>query len=244
MKQTILIIALSLLCSITMSSQSRFDLGIFLGMSSHGGDANSWAKDGQGMFETSKPAFGLSITNNLSTQFGLSLNLSSTTLEGNDMNLAEKDAWGAEHASRGYAYKTSLIEVGIGAIVRPFDKPSAEGGQNKLSPFITGGIAVAIVSDDEDSRVWLNVPENRTGAADVDQRNGSEGGIQIPLGLGLRYNLNSKMYLDLVYNARLPLGDYLDGISLAANPDKNDAYQFCGINFGLRLGATTPAESN
>lgn len=218
-----------------VSSQNKFGASLYLGMSSHGSDLNSFAKDEQGLFENSKMAYGVNIYNNINSNLSLGVHFKGTQMEGDDLNLADKEEWAAEHVARAYAYKSSLTEIGVTLNYFIFSQFDEEGKRRAVRPYVLGGFGVSFVSDDEDQRLWTNVPVSKQGSADVDQRNGSEGGFQLPIGGGLRFNLSDNIYLDAFYSARVPLGDYLDGISLAGNPDKNDAYQFCGLNIGFRF---------
>ncbi len=243
MKKCAFILIGILFITFSSYSQNKFDVGLFMGMSSHGSDANSWAKDGQGLMDNSKIAYGIILTNNITPNFSIGLHFKRTKIEGDDRNLSDKEEWGAQHAARGYSYSTSLNEIGVTLSYFLLNKWSEETGyQNKISPFIFGGFGVSFVNDDSDSRQWTNVPLNKQGSATVDQTNGSEGGFQLPVGAGFRFNLSPNIFLDVLYSARVPLGDYLDGISLAGNPDSNDAYQFCGLNFGFRLGNSKSTE--
>ena len=196
---------LAILLTNTLSfSQSNYGVGIFLGMSSHGSDANSWGNDGQSIFDNSKLAFGINLKYSLDSQVGLSLDYKRTNIEGNDMNLAGKDISGAQHVARAYAYKSCINEIAVILDYELFKKP-AESIKH-FTPYVFGGIGVSFLNDDEENRDWGNVPDGKEGSAAVDQLNGSSGGVQIPLGAGLKFDLSEKINISVFYSARLALG--------------------------------------
>ncbi len=234
---------LSIIClcfnCLFISAQKYVDAGFTLGLSTHGSDSNSWARHGQGFLENTKLAYGGHITLGISKNVGLKLQYRGTELEGDDMNLEDKSEWGPQLFIRDFAYRSALHEFGALVEYVLFKKEInlSEGAQftPRVFPFINGGIALAIINDDENLRDWGNPPEFRMNDVLLDQAEGSVGGKQFPFGLGLRLELSPYAYTDLFYNFRLPVSDYLDGISESANPEKNDAYQIFGINVGLRF---------
>jgi hypothetical protein len=221
-------------------AQKQIGIGVTVGMTSHGGDAASWGRHGLGFLHNAKLAYGLNATYNINNRWGIRLQYRGTEIEGDDSDLLNKEEWGPQHLRRDYMYRSQLSELGLlveykfSNLFRSKFNSIDDQGSN-LYPFITGGIAYAIINDDENMRDWGNPPSNRMSDVLLDQSEGSVGGIQFPLGLGFRYDISPFINVDLFYNFRLPVSDYLDGISEAANPDKNDAYQICGINLGLRF---------
>lgn len=232
--------------------QPNIDLGIYLGMSSHGSDLNSFGRHGQGMMDNSKLAYGIHLGYGLNEKLRLKLQYKGTQIEGKDTNLANKEIAGDQHLMRGYTYRSSLSEIGlileyelfnllkpVKAYVEKNTDLAFSTGFNtrkaQISPFIFGGFSTAIISDDENFRSWGTIPRGKEQDVLLDQEQGSKGGFQIPIGAGIRFKWSDNIYTDLFYSARLPVSDYLDGISAAGNEEANDAYQFCGINLGFNL---------
>jgi hypothetical protein len=57
----------------------------------------------------------------------------------------------------------------------------------------------------------------------------------VPAGAGLKYNLSSSVTLNTETTYRFTNSDYIDGYSIAANPDKKDNYlsQTIGVSFKI-----------
>ncbi len=241
-----------------LSGQKKLDFGIYLGMSSHGSDVNSFGKHGASLFNESNLGYGAHLRYGLSDQFGLKLHYKGTKLTADDANLADKEEWGPEHVMRGFTYETSLSEVGLmldWEILgkNRYSEEDDNGFMRKIfkkviTPYLSAGVALAFVSDDAAARSYNEgsqfVQQNLINGVNADKANGSEGGFQVPFGGGIRFDLSRNVYFDLEYTARLPLSDYLDGVSESGNPDKNDAYQFCGLNLGLRFGPEPDADKD
>ena len=213
------------------------DIGISInfGFTSHGGDATSWGRDGLGFFHNMNTSFGINVSKDLSNRIGLRLQYRNTKIEGNDSDLYDKTEWGPQLVLRGYSYSSQVSEFGL-ILEYSFKKsvPLYQEHRIQLYPFLSGGIAYASLSDDDQLRSWGTL-DNNTDNILLDQSEGSVGGIQFPIGIGLRLEITEAIFIDLFYNARLPVSDYLDGISEAGNPDSNDAYQICGLNIGLKF---------
>jgi len=241
MRKIITLIVLSGLISLYADAQKQIGVGMTIGMTSHGGDAASWGRHGLGFLHNTKLAYGLNAAYIINNTWGLRMQYRGTEIEGDDSDLANKSEWGPQHLRRDYMYRSQLSEFGLLVeyklvnILRSKYIDRENQPQSKFYPFVTAGIAYAIVDDDENMRDWGVPAPGRESDVLLDQSEGSVGGIQFPVGLGFRYDLSQHINVDLFYNFRLPVSDYLDGISEAANPDKNDAYQICGINLGLRF---------
>ena len=109
-----------------------------------------------------------------------------------------------------------------------------------LSPYATVGIGLAFT----DPTIDYNGDDlgNNNLAANIarDQAEFSSPHIQIPYGIGLRYDLSEKFYLDLEFRSVIPTSDWLDGMYYATNAEdprnNNDSYQFGTLRIGVRLG--------
>ncbi len=228
-KKNLITFIIVLFCQICLTAQSPYSAGVYLGMSSHGSDVNSVGRHGQSMFEQNKLAFGFFGSYAASENVELRLSMTFTSLEGDDRNLIDKEPYGQEHFNRGFQYASDLTELGLSIQYYLKSTPSRKRSfLDRLRPYISTGFAWAFVNDDLDQRSWGNVPTDRVFDIQMDQEQGAKGGFQIPLGLGCNLYLTESWSLNLMYSSRLPISDYLDGISESANPDKNDAYQFCG----------------
>ena len=205
---------------------SYWEVGVFIGQSVYQGDlADSDFPVSDGSF-----ALGFSARNQLTEQFGFFSNLIFT-------RFSETEEENHKNANRGFAFKTSLLELSFMGEYEPLGKKrQLKGGKNKffVSPFIYTGLAVAVTNPQP------FFPEGyRVGDFDLveqDIRNGDNStGIVLPLGLGVKLDFGKKYIIQLHGTTRLPFNDYLDGISLTANPDKNDIYWFLGGSLFFKM---------
>ncbi len=105
-----------------------------------------------------------------------------------------------------------------------------DGSYRRFIPYLLGGVAFTCTDPKVD---WNNdvVPHSLE-----DEKNVGSMYFQVPVGLGLKYNLSEKMFLSFEVRSVFPLTDYLDGISESADPTDNDSYTFFGVNFGWNIG--------
>ena len=59
----------------------------------------------------------------------------------------------------------------------------------------------------------------------------------VPFGIGVRWNTTEKWAMALELSARPTFSDYLDGVSMAGNPNKNDWYGFGSFQFMYNLSS-------
>jgi len=225
----------------SLSGQKQIGIGMTVGMTSHGGDSASWGRHGLGLLHNTKIAYGLNATYSINDTWGLRLQYRGTEIQGDDSDFVDKAEWAPQLVKRDFMYRSQisefaiLVEYKLSQLFSSNNDKSILASHSRFYPFVTGGIAYTIINDDENMRDWGDPPSFRMSDVLLDQSTGSVGGIQFPVGLGFRYELTDFLHTDLFYNFRLPISDYLDGISESANPDKNDAYQICGVNIGIRF---------
>ena len=210
-----------------LSSQEKVEAGLFLGLSSYGGDL---VEPNFFFGENSNFGFGVLGRYHMSETFGLRANLLFGQMSGNDQDYPEDEF----RAERDIDFESPITEVSIMAELEPLARKryQADGTFKKiLSPYVFFGFGMGFISPDTDySRSNVN------GVADDQNNDASNAQFSIPLGLGLRYDLSQKVTLGVEVGFRPTFTDYLDGISLAGNPDRNDWYQFGGIVLSARMG--------
>ena len=59
--------------------------------------------------------------------------------------------------------------------------------------------------------------------------------VVLPFGAGMRWNFSSEGSLCLEIGARPTFSDYLDGVSIAGNPNKNDWYGMGSVQFWYKI---------
>lgn len=245
MKSIKILFIIVTLIPLTMVGQNKLDLGLFLGMSEHGGDVHSWGRHGVMLTKNAHFTYGLNATYNATQNLGIRLNYWGTKISGQDENIDNEYDGG--HDRRNYSFESNLGELSLVAEYDLFGHKRWSNNsdefenyeqsdtitkkfKSQFSPYVFAGLGLSFT----DPTVSFNNSNNTRIANDI--ANVGNTYFQIPFGLGVKYDLSETIYLGLEASARIPLSDYLDGISEAANPDKNDAYQFIGAKVGFRLG--------
>lgn len=145
------------------------------------------------------------------------------------LKLSGADANFEERTARDFSFDNQLIEISL----------SAEWyllADKKWSPYLTGGIALGLGNPEPvfSPEKLENFPKTQEDInADYSNAN-----FVLPLGIGLRYQIHDNWTLKLQAVSRVAFSDYLDGISQAGNPEKNDWYSFTGISIGRRFAST------
>lgn len=97
----------------------------------------------------------------------------------------------------------------------------------QLSPFLFVGFGGVVVNP--------NVEGFRPTAPEL-KDNFSTTSITIPIGVGLRYEMNRNWTLGAEGGLRFGFTDYLDGVSESRNPNEDDWYFFGGLTITYNLG--------
>lgn len=166
----------------------------------------------------------------LDNHFSLRANIFTGKISGNDKNLSS-------HASRGYSFKSSVHEFSlIGEYYFLGNKRTSQTRMHKMwSPYFLLGGGIAFTNP----KVDFNEGQNSSQAANIaaDKANAKKQFAAVPIGFGVKYDLNDKMRLYAEAGLRWVFSDYLDGVSLAASTKQNDTYTFVGVGVTFRLGA-------
>ncbi len=235
------LLLIAFLFPLVLSAQ-QWEGGIFLGGSNYEGDVVV-----PSLFELSETNFGygLLIRYHMKPQWALRGNLFFGKMTGTDLNFTDP-AW---RQQRGFSFESSLTEISLKLEWSPLakdhwldlnhpDRYNDEGKYKKTwTPYLFAGIGAAFVDPTPDFNE--NDGFNATKLSLINQdKNADISSIvpAIPLGAGFKFDLSPKTILGIEGGFRPPLTDYLDGISLAANPDKNDWYAFGGATITFRLG--------
>ncbi len=222
----------------TYPNLKKLEVGLFAGLSNYQGDliVPTYAFNGDNV----NFAWGAHLRYNMNPTWALRLNFANTTLSGDEINYDDNN-----HSVRAYNFgidteKTPVTEFGV---LLEWDilgkRRYPNGGFKKVvSPYLFGGLAFASFDatpkfdNNNDPRFTTN------GQLDLvrqDEAVEETSGLTIPLGGGLRFDLSENLHVDLEVGFRTAFTDYLDGISLAADPDDNDWYSFAGVNLAYRL---------
>jgi len=224
-----------------MSSQNKVDLGLFLGYGEHGSDVHSWGRHGAMLTENAAFAYGLNLKMNFTDNLGARVNFWGSEISGQDQNLTELEG----HNLRDFSFTSPIKELSLaleydllgkrrwrGKSENNFTSGSSTKIFNRIvSPYIFGGVGLSFTNPEVDFGGMTSQ------AITDDIENTTTTNFQIPIGGGFRFDLTPTVYVSAEASSRIPLSDYLEGISASANPDKKDSYQFIGMNVGFRIGA-------
>lgn len=206
----------------------KWDLGPAIGLASYQGDLTE--KSGFS-FKNANPVLGLSAGHNTLNHLTLRGNFFIGKLSGDDTK--EKTAW---RKLRGFSFASPLIEFSGYAEWHILGKSKNEQVR-KWSPFVFTGIGTAITmpktmfnDGGEGNEVVSKAIIDSDRNADKSHMN-----LFIPMGMGVQYKLSEKFNLGFYGAFQKTFTDYIDGVSLAGNADKNDNYFSIMARIGYRM---------
>jgi hypothetical protein len=198
-------------------AQAPLEAGIFIGLSNYQGDL---VQSPTPRMSESNFAGGLMLRGQINQKWGMRGSMMYGKLSGNDANYPGR-------AQRGYSFETTLLEVAAIAEWEPFKPDTYFAGlivNRKPSPYLFMGAAAAFISP----QASYNGDASPNAALD---RNAAYSNMQfaIPLGVGVKMDVNTSWALGLELGTRATFTDYLDGVSQAGEPGTNDWYLFGGL---------------
>jgi len=199
------------------------------GISTYQGDVHCRTDNAIGIFQALNPSFGVGARIPVWKTIGFRADAHYIELSGDEERFFEDQG----HSNRGWSFENNFLELTGSLDWEILGHRRFNTGQFRktLTPVIFAGIGAAFV------RPEVNFNDGPAPAGFlVDQEDGNNVQLAIPVGVGLKYYLSDAFALGLEVGIRRPVSDYYDGISLAANPDQDDGYGFGGITAGIRLG--------
>ncbi|TAF78766.1 MAG: hypothetical protein EAZ50_13115 [Runella slithyformis] len=209
-------------------SQGRLELGGFVGVAGYLGDLNKsdW------LSKEPRPAYGAFVRYNLTPRLSGSLSLLHGRLSGRDSHYADR-------ASRNFSTTTPINELTAQVEFNLWPLTDPRNPRNfspAFTPYLFVGAGVATTKPAPDfENVIVAKPEYTDGAEADGVAKYSNTHVILPFGLGLKYRFRPEWTLTVEAGFRLTFSDYLDGISAAANPAKNDRYKFSGVTLAYRF---------
>jgi OmpA-OmpF porin, OOP family len=178
-----------------------------------------------------RPGGGAYFRYGLNDNFFIRLNGQFGQIEGSDANF--EDDW---RKLRNFSFNSIYYDGALLLEWEPFGKYRYRGVKSfnrMLSPYIHTGIA-GIYSKPKTN---YNEPNPVTKQSDIgiDKNNTNFLHLGIPVGGGVRYDLNQSWMIGVEGGIRVVLSDYLDGVSIAGNPGKRDWYETLNLTLGYRL---------
>ncbi|MFA9193684.1 DUF6089 family protein [Flavobacterium sp. FBOR7N2.3] len=197
------------------------EIGVFLGGSNYVGDVGKTT-----YIAPNEPAFGILYKWNKSPRHAWRISYSQSTITAND-----RDSEEASRSLRGYHFENSIKELSLALEFNFFDF-NLHTLHQKFTPYVTSGISAFRYDD-----LYVELGETK--------KNKGKNSIAIPMILGIKSNISSRLVLAAEVGARYTFTDNLDGSnpkeeSLSAlrfgNLNNNDWYVFSGITLTYTFG--------
>ena len=219
-------LVLALVLPLLSNAQTGWDIGLLVGIANYQGDL---AKSTLPSLDQSNLAIGLSVKNYITTTIAVEGNLNFAKIDGSDLNFPE-DGF---RRQRAVSFESSIAEFSVVGEWEPLGESrflASTGNQVVISPYAFLGLGLSIVDPQVDYSEF-NGDDSLLDLINSDIVAGeSNFKMVIPIGIGLKIDISKEIQLGLEAGLRYPFTDYLDGISLAGNPDRNDLYIISGIN--------------
>jgi hypothetical protein len=214
----------------------KLELGLGLSSYIYQGDLSP---EDFGSYKTIRIGVNLFVSKLISPSVALRTNLAIGGLRGDDSKYSEPEY----RQQRNFKFKTGLIELSELIVWNPLKKNYADKG---FYPYLFAGGGISFVNIKRD---WSNYNAEFFNNTDVSLRLAEDSAHElprvipfVPVGGGLRYNLNYKWGFMIESTYRVLFTDYLDGFSKAANPEKKDKYHSLTIGAVYRIGKKNPLD--
>jgi len=177
-------------------------------------------------------SYGLYLRYNADRNFSLRANFWQGQLSGSDL---DSEAL----ADRGLTFESPLTEI---SIVGEWDflgnRRYDDRGRFRrtISPFVFAGFGAGLTKTQVDFSN-LNGDEEKQEEARIDLSNQRDLHITFPMGLGVKADLSRDLLLSVQMGLRPVFNDYLDGVSIVANENRNDWYSIGSIALAYRFGS-------
>jgi outer membrane protein OmpA-like peptidoglycan-associated protein len=226
-----------LLLSMAIFGQSNalyktWEFGVMMGGSYYQGDLHDYSRNGVNILDETHFAYGLYGKKYISKPLDLRLSLFRGAISADEANFINSPI----HEERGFNFYSKITEL---SLIIDYDflgslRFKDEKFHELLSPYIFTGVAAQFTSP---TNYWGENPTAELQLKiDKDIQNNHKTHFAIPLGLGVHYDVSARALLSFELGTRFVFSDYLDGVSVSANPDKNDWDAFGSIQFGFKLG--------
>lgn len=225
----IVILLLNFFSLAAQSNISKYEIGASIGSFVYMGDLTP---SRFGSFRTTRIGLNLHGSKILSPSFLLRLNLAIGGLRGDDAKYDNPEY----RKERALNFRSRVIELAPMLVWNPLRSNYNDKG---LSPYLFGGAGLSFVRIRRD---WSRFNMEYFGedveaglARDINQSLPRVIPV-VPLGIGMRYGVSSRLAVNAEASYRLVFTDYLDGFSHAANPERKDNYHTIMVGAIYRIG--------
>jgi hypothetical protein len=212
-------------------SPPRWEIGAGLSAFTYQGDLTP---SRLGSFRTTKPGISLYLARIMSPSLAWRTHLTIGGLKGDDAKYDNPEY----RKQRAFNFRTPVIELSQQVVWNPLRRNYKDKG---ISPYLFGGAGLSFLRIRRDWSNYNAVYFDEV--SDVSARLAEDASHSlpkiipvIPLGLGIRYGISSRLAVSAETAYRLVFTDYLDGFSQAANPKLNDHYHTVSVGVIYRVG--------
>ena len=210
------------------SQLSRYEIGVNAGTFIYQGDLTP---SPVGSFRTPGYVFGINVARRFTNTLAARLDFSYGGLRGDDAAYSQPPF----RKERAFRFSAPVRELTASIVYHPLHM------QRRLNPYLFAGVGGSFVK--------INRDYSRFNAEYFPLEGISEGIAQdaahplprfipvAPVGVGLRYALSKKISVNGEAAYRFMSTDYLDGFSLAANPELKDHYYKFSVGVTYAIGA-------
>ena len=201
----------------------KWEGGVFLGASQYQGDLNNLG------IKELNAGYGILLRRHLTDRFALRGNLLLGKLTGSDLNTPS-------NAVRGFTFTSPLTEISVLGEFDIFGKKRFRDNMfhKTFSPYIFLGAGTAFVNPTTSYNESKN--QNKITAINEDKAFAQKKNFfSMPVGGGVKVDLNEKWGINLELGKRYTFNDYLDRVSKSANAKKKDTYLFVGLGITYKF---------
>ncbi|MFN0214442.1 MAG: DUF6089 family protein [Saprospiraceae bacterium] len=239
MRFTLLILT-SLVFPLSAAAQANnaWEFGAGIGLSAYDGELQNLGKNARTL--AINPSFSAHLRRHINNNFAARIGLLYAGLSGSDRNFKEP-LW---RQTRNFSFSGSIIELAIRTEFFPFGFYKGGKSTNNISPrrgtpFVSVGIGGGYFRPKND---WNEANGNGGTSSTLvqfDKTNAKNASVIIPIGIGARFRLGNKLSLGIEGALHLTPSDYLDGVSVAGNPDRNDRFVSTQVTASYAFGKTS-----
>ena len=200
---------------------SKFELGLNAGLFIYQGDLTP---SQFGSYKTLKPGLSFFFNRIISPVFSLRTNLALGGLKGDDAKYLKPEY----RQQRNFNFNSPAFEVSE-LLVADIFKNNMSRRTSGLSPYLFAGLGFSVLNIKRDwshfnAEFFSSEASTISGLA-VDQQHALPALIPVvPIGIGFRYPISSRISVSAETSYRVTFTDYLDGFSKAANDSRRDSY--------------------
>jgi len=200
---------------------SKFEVGINAGVFVYQGDLTP---SQFGSYKTLKPELNFYLNRIISPVFSLRTNLALGGLKGDDAKYAKP----VYRQQRNFNFKSPVFEISELLVADVF-RNNMSRQYSGLSPYLFAGVGFNLLNIKRDwshfNAEYFSSESSTLSGLAADQQHPLPTLIPvIPIGIGIKYPISSRISVNAETSYRFTFSDYVDGFSKAANDARRDSY--------------------